>query len=163
MFVWALLVLVLDRVSKALALRYLSLGESRPIVDGLVHLTYVRNRGAAFGLFSDWSVLITAMAVLFTIAIVWFYYRYIADSYPGLSAGLAVGLIVGGSCGNLVDRALWGYVVDFVDLRVWPVFNVADAAVTVGAVMMLVLVLREDILTAEEPESGEQAVDTDGV
>lgn len=128
----ALGLLCLDQVTKAWVLRALMLGQSTPIVPGLFHLTLVKNPGVAFGLFAHCGGLVTAAAFVIVGGMVAVALR------PPVSRAqiLAAGLILGGAIGNVVDRLRFGGVVDFFDFRVWPVFNVADSGITVGAMLL---------------------------
>ena len=148
-------VVALDQISKMIALDRLSLGVPVPLVDGLVALTLVLNPGLAFGLLGSvppawrWMVAalsLVALAVLARVAI-----RVLPAG--GWTGRLAVGLIFGGAVGNLLDRARFGAVVDFVDVHWrewhWPAFNVADSAITVGVTL---LALR--LLSDRSPASG---------
>lgn len=133
----AAVVVGLDQLTKALVLRQLEPGESIDVIGSLLQLTHVRNTGAAFGLFRGASGLL----VLASLAGLAFFGLVIARRPPLLTA-LAAALIAGGALGNLLDRAFrpWpfrGAVVDFIDFRFWPAFNVADMAVTVGAALLL--------------------------
>jgi signal peptidase II len=139
----ASLVVIADQLSKFLIRTNLDLGQSVP-EDGLVRLSYVRNTGAAFGLLSNQTFLIILTAVV-GIAILLLYYSY--PLFGSLPVKVGLGLLLGGSVGNLVDRLRSGYVTDFIDLRVWPVFNLADSAIVVGvailAYFLIFLALRE--------------------
>lgn len=139
----ASLVVIADQLSKFLIRTNLDLGQSMP-EDGLVRLSYVRNTGAAFGLLSNQTFLIMLTAVV-GIAILLLYYSY--PPFGRLPVRVGLGLLLGGSVGNLVDRLRSGYVTDFIDLRVWPVFNLADSAIVVGvailAYFLIFLALRE--------------------
>jgi signal peptidase II len=126
----------------------MTLHESRVVIEGLVHLTYVRNRGAAFGLFSDadlpfQSVLFSAVSLLALGAIAVYFVKL-----PDRSrlARMALALVMGGALGNLIDRARLGSVIDFVDVfwgpHHWPAFNVADSAISVGVVLLVLDMLR---------------------
>jgi signal peptidase II len=121
-------VLVLDQVTKALAVAYLRPGASLPLT-GWLQLTYVENRGAAFGLLQDQTALFILVGLIVVGGLI-ASYRHLPTVSPLLNLGL--GLQLGGALGNLIDRVRQGYVVDFVDLSWWPVFNVADAAIVVG-------------------------------
>lgn len=142
-------VVALDQISKAIALDRLSLGVPVPLVDGLVALTLVLNPGLAFGLLGSvppawrWMVAalsLVALAVLARVAI-----RVLPGG--GWTGRLAVGLIFGGAVGNLLDRARFGAVVDFVDVHWrewhWPAFNVADSAITVGVTLLALRLLSD--------------------
>lgn len=141
-------IVALDQVTKALVDRWMSLHESRPVVEGLVHLTYVRNRGAAFGLLSDaelpfQSALFSVVSLAALAAIAAYFFRL-----PDRSrlARLALSLVMGGAVGNLIDRARLGSVIDFVDVfwgpHHWPAFNVADSAISIGVALLVIDMLR---------------------
>lgn len=127
-----------DQVSKAAARAYLSPSRSIPIVPGIFELSYVRNTGGAFGIMSgqQWLFIATSFAVLAGIAFVWRHYHprewYVVA---------ALGLVVGGATGNLVDRLAFGRVTDFLYLRLWPVFNVADSGIVIGVAVLVVWLL----------------------
>lgn len=133
----ALAVLALDQWTKALAVRYLEHRPPVPLLGRGLSLTYVQNTGTAFGLLSGAGVYLVAIAVAAVVFIIgyWGYlHRRSEPPSPWLTCGLALPL--GGAVGNLVDRLRLGYVVDFIDFRVWPVFNVADSAITIGAFLI---------------------------
>jgi signal peptidase II len=140
--------LPLDVATKLLVDRHLTYADRIPVIEGFFYLTHVRNPGAAFGLFADGDpqirlAIFIGVSVL-AVAIILSFFRQLA---PGdrLSA-LALGLILGGAVGNLIDRARLGYVLDFVDAywrdyHFWA-FNVADSAITVGASLLILDMLR---------------------
>jgi signal peptidase II len=130
-------VIALDQWTKALARTYL-LGDGRgprsiPLVGDGIRLTYVENRGAAFGMLQDQTAFFVLVGVV-VIAVIVASYRQIRE--PSWTLDLALGLQMGGAIGNLADRIRYGYVVDFFDLTVWPVFNVADSAICVGVALL---------------------------
>ncbi len=141
-------VVALDQTTKAAVDRLFELHESRPLIDGLLHLTYVRNRGAAFGILNDaalpyQSVIFAGVSMIALVAIAFYAWRLpAAQTVPRL--GLA--LIMGGALGNLVDRVRLGYVIDFVDAfwgaYHWPAFNVADSCISIGVVLLILDMLR---------------------
>lgn len=122
----------LDRLSKWLVLQRFQEGESVPLVF-FFHLTRVNNTGAAFGIFRNSGLLLIATSI-FCIALLCV---MILRRQPALTS-FATALILGGALGNLYDRLRYGYVVDFLDFRVWPVFNVADSAISVGIFLIFV-------------------------
>jgi signal peptidase II len=141
-------IVLLDQGSKALVVRFLGLHEYVPLVDGLLSLSHVRNRGAAFGVLSDWdvpyqSVLLSVLSLSALLAIA-FYFVRLPPTARLPRAALA--LVLGGAVGNLIDRARLGYVVDFVHAYwrhyQWPDFNVADSAITVGVTLLVLDILR---------------------
>ena len=148
------IVVILDQAAKWLALRRLPPGVPVDVIDGVVSLTLVLNPGLAFGMLGTvprgwrWVVAllsIGALAVLATLA-----RRLLPEGGP--VAAVAIGMIFGGAAGNLIDRARFGAVVDFLDVYWrgwhWPAFNVADSAISVGVAL---LALR--MLTAPPPQA----------
>jgi len=129
----ALLVVILDQASKHLVLSRVPFGSSVPVLKGVLFITLVENRGGAFGLFQSWAVLLTLLTMGFVIVIAALVRR--RAMLPSL-VGIGLGLQLGGAVGNLIDRVRFGYVVDFINFRVWPVFNIADAAITAGLLLL---------------------------
>jgi signal peptidase II len=147
----ALLTLAADQTSKYLVLSNLSPGQSWNPVAFLTtwaSITHVTNTGAAFGLFPDRSSLFVAIAVIVVAAII-FYYRHLPASQWWIKVSL--GLQLGGALGNLLDRLRLGYVVDFIDFKIWPVFNLADSAIVIGVAILAYYLLRD----RGEKENGE--------
>jgi signal peptidase II len=159
-FFVSLAVLVLDQWTKWLVETHIPYSVAEPVIDGFLNLTHVRNTGVAFGLLSghgaegggSWTLAILGLLALGAVL----FYFYLAErSQKLLLAALA--LIMGGALGNLVDRVAAGAVTDFIDVYVgtshWPSFNVADSAITVGIVLMLVDSFRPQPGT--EPDTAE--------
>jgi signal peptidase II len=141
-------VVVLDQITKILVKQLMVLHESRTLVEGILSLTYVQNRGAAFGILSDadlpyqsWMFSIVSLLALIAIAI-----YAVRLPHSDRLAQTALSLVMGGACGNLIDRARHGYVIDFVDVywkgHHWPAFNVADSCISVGVCLLLLDILR---------------------
>ena len=128
------LTLCADQLTKWLVVSCFAPGQSLPMFPPLLYLTYVQNTGAAFGLFKGQQVLFILLAV----GVIAYLVRTLLSGKP-LAAVTAWGsaLILGGAAGNLLDRLRLGYVIDFLDLRVWPVFNIGDSAITIGVVLLL--------------------------
>jgi signal peptidase II len=124
-----------DQAVKALVRATIDPGAVLHVVPGL-HLVHVSNPGVAFGLFGGGGVLLVLVAVVAVGALVWFFARHAQRPL----AWLPTGLLIGGAAGNLIDRLRIGAVTDFVKLPHWPAFNLADAAITIG-VLLLVYVL----------------------
>ena len=140
LLVTAGLVIILDRASKIYIDSVLDPGGSIPLVKGILDITYVRNSGALFGLFADLNSLLILFALVLILAILYYYLR--ARPRDRL-LNLALALELGGATGNLIDRIAYGRVIDFIDFKIWPVFNIADSAITVGLVLLgLFLFLR---------------------
>jgi len=140
----AVLILVIDQISKQAVMTSLRPGESWNPVAALerwVSLTYVTNTGAAFGLFPEYGTIFMVIAVVVVVAII-FYYRHLPGEQWLVQASL--GLQLGGALGNLLDRLRHGHVIDFIDFKIWPVLNVADSSVFVGVVILALHLLRDD-------------------
>ena len=126
-----------DRVSKFFFSDLLSLGESLPIIRNVLHMTLVHNTGIAFGLFKNQGVVFIIIPIIAIILLVFNIYYYRNHKVLSRVYIVAFSLILGGAIGNLIDRIYFGYVVDFIDFRIWPVFNIADSAITIGAIIIL--------------------------
>ena len=129
----ALAVFVLDAVTKNLVAASVPFGTEVPVVGHLVGITNVRNSGAAFGLVPAGAGVFTIASVVVSIALV----VYVARTPVSLWAGVVLGLILGGTIGNGFDRILYGFVTDFINVHFWPVFNVADSAISIGVVLLI--------------------------
>jgi signal peptidase II len=140
----AVTVYALDQVTKSLAEHHLQDRPPLELIQGILDLRFVTNPGGAFGLFggSTWLFVAASFLVIGVILL-------IARKVPSASVAVSLGLVLGGAVGNLTDRALRGpgfsgRVVDFIDLQVWPVFNLADAAIVTGAALMLITGFRRE-------------------
>ena len=148
-------VIALDQISKALVLNFLYEGHV-VLIPGVLDFTYVENRGMAFGLLSDHRWVFMVLSVL-GIALVGFYlYRYVRSTLGRVS----LALIIGGGIGNMIDRISLGFVVDFIDFClfdfwVW-VFNVADAAVCVGAALFALDLILEAVKDYKKSHNGNE-------
>lgn len=132
-FLAAIIVFLLDQFSKSWVRLALAPGESFP-KDWPVRFTHVTNSGIAFGLLADQTFLLV-VSILVTVAALVLYYRI-----PFLQRGwfrVTFGLLMGGALGNLVDRLRFGYVTDFLDVQVWPVFNIADSSIVIGMALLV--------------------------
>jgi len=140
-------VLLLDQISKWVVQQAMAPGELRGVLPGFFNLTYVRNRGAAFGLFSESdSALVQVLLVAFSLAALGLVLVLLWRGTASGAAGWGLALIFGGALGNLLDRLRSGSVVDFLDFYVgsyhWPAFNLADSSIVIGAGLLLLVVLR---------------------
>ena len=140
-FIIALVVFFLDQASKFAIISKMSQGQSIAVLDNIFHITYIHNAGAAFGLFANQTSFFIVITLLVITAMVIFYWRL--QSKDGILP-ISLGLIVGGSLGNLVDRVRFGEVIDFLDFRIWPVFNLADSAIVIGAALLGVVLWKMD-------------------
>jgi signal peptidase II len=140
---FALLTVAADQMTKALVESKLSDGSTVELLGGLLRIVYARNTGAAFSLLQSGGWFFAVIAILVCVGIL-VYLRRTSDA--ALATVAALGLILGGAIGNLADRIRHGFVVDFIDLRWWPVFNLADSAIVVG---VAILILRSSLGTRE--------------
>lgn len=138
----ALVTLVLDQMSKLYVDANFRLHETFPVIENFFHLTYVRNKGAAFGILANSTVRIPffiTVSIVAMFAILWYIKRIRADQKLAL---FALSLVFSGAFGNLIDRIRLGEVIDFLDVfwkgYHWPAFNVADSAITVGVTLLFI-------------------------
>ena len=129
-----ILVFIIDQLVKHLVVSTMHLGQSLPVIKGIFHITYVLNPGAAFGMLEHqrWFFILVALAAVLLGAA--FYKKRQQESFLMRSGA---GLLLGGAVGNLADRIQSGLVVDFLDFRIWPVFNIADIAICAGAGILI--------------------------
>ena len=163
-YVWMMAAVVaLDQVTKLLVDRLMALHESHEVLDGFLRLTYVRNRGAAFGILSDAELpfqagLFSLLSLAALAAIGLYAWRLPAQSRL---PRMALAVIMGGAIGNLIDRMRLGYVIDFVDAYLgphhWPAFNVADSAITVGVVLLVLDMVLQPHPAPHAPAKGTAA------
>lgn len=146
-FLLFLTLLILDQLTKHLAVSGLHLGEPVPVIEGLFNLTRVHNPGAAFGMFGDlpdfWRRVVLGIVSAFALGVVLFY--MLNDARGDRLAQFALSGILSGALGNLLDRYRYDYVIDFLDFHWqsyhWPAFNVADSAICIGVTILLFRVL----------------------
>lgn len=138
-YIIALIVILIDQITKKLIVTYLEIGESIPIIENFLYLTSHRNRGAAWGILQGqmWFFYIITSVVI--IVVIYYIQKYGRKS-PLL--GWSLGLLLGGAIGNFIDRLFLKEVVDFVDVYIftynYPIFNVADAALVIGVGLILI-------------------------
>lgn len=161
-------IVVLDQVTKTLLVRSLGIHEYRPLIDGLLSLSHVHNRGAAFGVLSGASLpyqhlLLAGLSLAALLAIAYYFIRL---PETARLPRLALALVLGGAIGNLIDRLRLGHVVDFIHVywreHAWPDFNVADSAITVGVVLLIIDILREPRTETSESPAIDTATSTPG-
>ncbi len=130
----ALTVIAFDQATKAIVRASLDRGESWPDPDWPVRIRYVTNTGAAFGILEDQTLFLIVMAFV-GLAAIYLYYRYPPFDHP--VAAIAIGMMLGGASGNLLDRVRLGEVTDFIDFTSYPAFNVADSSITVAIAIII--------------------------
>jgi signal peptidase II len=153
-----LMIIVLDQILKAIFTSWLGSGADNhrwELVGSALAFEYLENRGAAFGILPEQTGLLTILSILiagFGITLMW----REAKAHP-LTA-VAIGMVVGGAIGNIVDRVRLGYVVDFVAVGTWPKFNLADSMITIGVLMLIWSSIRDE----RRAHSGNREEDIDG-
>lgn len=137
LFFWLSLIIffLFDQFTKFLVIKNLYEGQSIPVIKGIFHITLVRNTGLAFGLLKGTDQLIWIFTSLVILSIIVAY--YFLKKPQGFSINFALGLICAGAIGNVTDRLIYGKVIDFLDFRFWPVFNIADSSVVIGVVLII--------------------------
>jgi len=147
--------IVLDQISKLIAVKLLAPVESVPLWEGVLHLTYVENKGAAFGMLADhrWVFMSISSVAIIAIALYLYSGRNTSKLYTA-----ALMMIVSGGIGNMIDRIALGYVIDFIDFALidFAVFNIADSIVCIGA-GLLILSLVLDIIKEAKAEKEKKA------
>ncbi len=151
LFLTALFVIIADQLTKLWIRSYM---EGQVIFQaGPFRILYVTNTGAAFGLFQDKSFFLTLVAFAGIILILLLAFFSRRSSFLNAAADrFALGLILGGATGNLIDRLRIGHVTDFISIGIWPTFNIADSAVTVGVILLACL-----FLFSNKPKEGQSA------
>ena len=137
------LVIFLDRVTKRFFTKLLDYGESIKVIPHALDFTLIHNTGIAFGLFKDKGyvfIIIPIIAVILLVVNIYYYRK--SDDALSHTYIVAIALILGGAIGNLIDRIMYGYVIDFINFHIWPVFNVADSAITIGAIVIGIKCIR---------------------
>lgn len=138
-FLIIIAVIVLDQIIKKAVVAAMSLYESIPVIQDIFHITYIHNTGAAFSIMEGRISVLILLPLVMIIGAVIFMLIMRKKGHPVLMTSVA--LIAGGGIGNLIDRIALGYVVDYLDFRVFPIFNLADIAVCVGCGLLIVYVL----------------------
>jgi len=141
-FLTALGIVLLDQILKFLILKNMFLNQSIPLISDIFHLTYIQNTGAGFGILQG-NIGLLIWFSIFAIGLILYFY----DTIPNNTLiQIAVALILGGTLGNLIDRIRLSYVIDFIDFRIWPAFNIADMAITIGIIGLILYILKKDLV-----------------
>ena len=141
--------IILDQITKWLSVKFLSVVDSVPIIKNVIHLTYVENRGAAFGMFKDQRWIFMTTSTVMIVGLIAFLYLGLAENklYE-----ISIAMIISGGIGNMIDRLALRYVIDFIDFRLinFAVFNGADSFVCVGAGLLVLALVRDIVKEAKE-------------
>ncbi len=138
-----LVVLTSDIISKQLIINYLIEDESITIIKNIFNITYAKNTGIAFSLFEGKKIIIIIITIIVIIALL----KYLKHNHQNNIEIISYSLILGGSIGNLIDRLIYGYVIDFLDFHIYnnhfPTFNIADSSIVIGIITALLLSKKE--------------------
>ena len=136
--------IVLDQLVKAYVVQNIALGEIKSWIPNFVSLTYLQNRGAAFSILQDQQLLFAVITLVVVVGAIWYLHKHMEDSFWMV---LGLTLIIAGGLGNFIDRISQGFVVDMfhLDFINFAIFNVADSYLTVGVIILLIAMLKEEI------------------
>ena len=136
--------IVLDQLVKAYVVQNIALGEIKSWIPNLVSLTYLQNRGAAFSILQDQQLLFAVITLVVVVGAIWYLHKHMEDSFWMV---LGLTLIIAGGLGNFIDRVSQGFVVDMfhLDFINFAIFNVADSYLTVGVIVLLIAMLKEEM------------------
>lgn len=141
-----LMILVADQLSKFWIGKEMELYQSIPVIDGVFSLTYILNKGAAFGILQGKSTLFLIIAAFIIMVLIYINFQYDLPRWVQYS----MGMIVGGTLGNVIDRWFIGAVRDFFSVGWWPVFNIADIAIVIGGTLLVLYIFFNDL--GQEPQ-----------
>lgn len=137
-------IIVIDRISKMLIMKNMAGLESVPVIEDVFHISYIKNTGMAFGMMGGMNIFLLCLSIAIISGGIFYLYRNrgTIDRYIKIAAAL----IIGGAIGNIIDRVLYGGVIDFLDFRVinFPVFNFADMMVSFGGAIMVFLLMKNE-------------------
>lgn len=143
MIILTLIFLIIDIVSKVIVSRYILLDKSIKLINNFLYITYVRNTGAAWSMFSSRSVLVLIISSFIILGIILHVYK---NKPKKRMEKIAYSLIIGGALGNLINRITYGYVIDFIDIKIfkydYPIFNLADSFIVIGVILLVIYTWR---------------------
>jgi signal peptidase II len=136
--------LIADQAVKHLVRTTMVQGQSIPIIENIFHITYIENPGAAFGILANQRMLFLILTAVIVGVMI---YLYCSLSNKKSLTAISLGIVVSGAIGNFIDRFIQGTVTDFLDFRIWPIFNIADIAICVGLALIcyFIIIKGEDI------------------
>ena len=133
----AFFVTFFDQLTKYIVRQKLAVGASVPIIDRIVYFSHIKNTGAAFGILQNGRIFIIVIGIISLVVILYFLDFFTSTRFLLFGGGF----LFGGIIGNLLDRIFMGHVTDFIDFRIWPVFNLADSFVNIGTAMIVIYIL----------------------
>lgn len=145
-------IIAADQAVKKMVVDSMELNETIPLINEVFHITYIRNTGAAFSLMDGFRGLLILLPIILIAAAMAYIYMKRKKAHPVILLSLA--FIAGGGLGNVIDRATRSFVVDYLDFRMFPVFNIADIFVCLGCGLLILYILFLDGKTAKEKKNG---------
>ena len=143
-YIIAFIFFIIDLISKQVITNIFKLGESIPVIKNFFYLTYVQNKGAAWSILEDHRILLLIIPVIALFLI----NKHMNKEELSKGEFISFGMIIGGIVGNLFDRLIFGYVIDFLDFKIfgydYPVFNLADTFIVVGIIILMIISIRKD-------------------
>lgn len=139
-FSTALTIILIDQIAKFLIKANFDLNQNLQIIKNIFHITYINNFGAGFGILQQQTSILISISLI-VIGVIFYFMDKVKNKE--LLLQLLIGFILGGTIGNLIDRIAYGYVIDFLDFRIWPIFNFADSFVTIGVIGLIVYFWRK--------------------
>lgn len=141
--IFFLFLLSLDQGSKLYIENNFLLGESQPVIEGIFHFTYVRNTGVSFGMLADNLFLILILQLIIIFILICLKIKLLPDHF---FINFCFVFVLAGAIGNLIDRFIYGYVIDFFDFQIWPVFNFADIYIVLGVFGLILFIFKTEQL-----------------
>ena len=132
-----LIIVALDQLTKLLVREFMQPSQSIPIIKNIFHITYTHNTGTFFGLMQGANTLFIWFSIIIIGVVI-----YLFDSFNKVESSFFA-LIMGAAIGNLIDRIAYGHVVDFLDFRIWPVFNIADCVISVCVILLIIYLIKK--------------------
>ncbi len=123
----------IDQLIKHMVLNNYMLGHSMSVIEDFLYITYLKNTGIAFGLFKNNNIFMIIVISIIVILLLFFYYR---EKNKSLALSISVMFLVSGAIGNLIDRIIYGFIVDYINFTFWPAFNLADSLVVIGSFLL---------------------------
>ncbi|MBQ6494918.1 MAG: signal peptidase II [Bacilli bacterium] len=137
-YLTTIITLLIDIISKVIITNTLTLKESIKIINKFFYITYTKNTGVAFSLLEGSKIFIIIATIIILIVLI----KYLNNKYVNRLEQISYGLIIGGALGNLIDRIIYGYVIDFLDFKIfnynYPIFNLADSAIVIGVIILII-------------------------
>jgi len=139
MFIFiGLVLIVIDQSIKYIVQNNMFLGQPYPVIEDFLYLNYIKNTGIAFGLFKNNNLF---MIIIISIILLILLYFYKQEKNKFFSLKISVTLLVSGAIGNLIDRLFYGFIIDYIDFIFWPAFNLADALIVIGSILLGIYII----------------------